>query len=782
MTGARSAPPLVARTRIGSMLLGCTLAMGLLAPGVADAAPEPVVLQNPGAEAGVGSQDAITITAPPGWTTTPKFTAVAYGAPAFPDAADSTAIGGEANFFAGGPDAGVSTAEQTVSVSGDAVAIDASRAEAVLSAHLGGFDTQGDEATVTATFLGGANNDLGTLSIGPVTVADRGGETKLLFRTGQATVPPGTRSVEVTMTATRVNGFYNDGYLDNVSLALDVLFLVVNSTADPGSGTCDATECTLREAIAAANATSGFDFIKFDLPAGSSIVPGSPLPPITEAVSIDGTMSGAPGIELAGSAAGNGTKGLEIRAPGVTVRGLAINRFSGAGIALVNTAGGAAIPGPTIRGNYIGTDLTGQMPLGNGGAGIDIGFFTGAAIGGSAAGQGNVISANAGEGIKSGDVTGAGSDHQIVGNHIGTNVAGTTDLGNGVGVHLIGSPGNLISGNVVSSNAAEGVAISFAGATQNLIYGNRIGVGADGSTPIGNGNHGVAILVGHNNRIGGVLLGEGNVIAHNGGDGVFIAAPNNQTMGNSIFSNGQLGIDLVDGTGGEVTPNDPGDADGGGFFNSNHLQNFPVLTSATVGSSVTTVTGTINSTPSFFFDIELFGSPTCDPSGHGEGRTFLGRAFVIADGGGNAAFTTTLPPVAPGTFVTATATDPNADTSEFSACVQSTGPGGGSGGQGGGAVLAPKQVTLKANPKKVEKGDKIKLTATVTPCPGHQGDLVEFYRGTKVIATKASNQSCVAKHQEKVTNKSKFHAVSPMQDADHLAGTSGKVTVKIKKP
>jgi hypothetical protein len=93
----------------------------------------------------------------------------------------------------------------------------------------------------------------------------------------------------------------------------------------------------------------------------------------------------------------------------------------------------------------------------------------------------------------------------------------------------------------------------------------------------------------------------------------------------------------------------------------------------------------------------------------------------------------------------------------------------------------PKSVTLKAKPRKVEKGEKTRLTATVTPCPGHEGDVVEFYRRSKKIATKASNDNCVAKHKVKVKRTAKFQAVSPMQDLDHLAGTSKIVKVRVKK-
>jgi Tol biopolymer transport system component len=89
-----------------------------------------------------------------------------------------------------------------------------------------------------------------------------------------------------------------------------------------------------------------------------------------------------------------------------------------------------------------------------------------------------------------------------------------------------------------------------------------------------------------------------------------------------------------------------------------------------------------------------------------------------------------------------------------------------------------KEVTLKAKPKKVEEGEKTRLKAKVSPCEGHEGDVVEFYRKKKRIATKKSNAECVAKAKVKVKKTTKFTAVSPEQDADHLAGTSKPVKVK----
>ena len=160
----------------------------------------------------------------------------------------------------------------------------------------------------------------------------------------------------------------------------------------------------------------------------------------------------------------------------------------------------------------------------------------------------------------------------------------------------------------------------------------------------------------------GSVLG-GNVIASNGGAGLQI----NSTIGapatiiaNSIFANGGLGIDLLDGLGFGVTPNDPLDADGG----PNGLQNFPAIVSVIVGAS-TTVQGTLDSKPSTSYALQFYASDVPDPSNYGEGQTYLGTTNVMTNGAGHASFTWNGPPVAAGRYLTATATG-SEGTSEFS--------------------------------------------------------------------------------------------------------------------
>ena len=147
----------------------------------------------------------------------------------------------------------------------------------------------------------------------------------------------------------------------------------------------------------------------------------------------------------------------------------------------------------------------------------------------------------------------------------------------------------------------------------------------------------------------------GNTISGNSGIGIKIddTSTRNTIRKNSIDNNGGLGIDL--GPAG-VTANDPQDPDPG----ANNRQNFPVIASATGG----TIMGMLNSTPSAMFTIDVYTSPAADSSGNGEGRTYLAGTTCTTNGSGNCSWSVTA---ASSGSITATATDANGNTSEFSA-------------------------------------------------------------------------------------------------------------------
>ncbi len=202
-------------------LLAAALGLALCAAAPAGAAiPSGNIVVNPGAEAAPGATDSSTQVPLPGWTVESTFTAVQYGTPAFPTASDSGGIGGAANFFAGGPGGAVSAATQVIDVSAAAPEIDGANVGATLSALLGGYSSQTDSTTVTATFLNAAGGPLGSLALPAVTPADRSSSTGLLGRVAHGVVPVGTRRISVRIEATRGEGSYNDGYADNITLEL----------------------------------------------------------------------------------------------------------------------------------------------------------------------------------------------------------------------------------------------------------------------------------------------------------------------------------------------------------------------------------------------------------------------------------------------------------------------------------------------------------------------------------------------------------------------------------
>ena len=208
------------------------------------------------------------------------------------------------------------------------------------------------------------------------------------------------------------------------------------------------------------------------------------------------------------------------------------------------------------------------------------------------------------------------------------------------------------------------ISSSGSGARFNQVIGNVIGMDVTGTQPLPN-LVGIALAAASNNQIGGTTAAHRNVIAGNTQRGVVLegGSVGNAILGNSITANGSLGIDL-DSNG--VTPNDAGDGDTG----ANNRQNFPVLASAIASATTTTVAGSLNSAPNATFRIELFSNASCDASGNGEGQTLIASTSVTTNASGDATFT--VDGGATAGVITATATDSNSNTSEFSACVPVT--------------------------------------------------------------------------------------------------------------
>ena len=393
---------------------------------------------------------------------------------------------------------------------------------------------------------------------------------------------------------------------------------------------------------------------------------------------------------VGGTAIGPFTIGGITATPG-TGAGNVISGGESSGISVNAIGSGTTIGAGVIQGNLIGLTASGASALGNSAGGIrisDSDFESGGSpklapitIGGTASGAGNVISGNPGFGITT------TADGVIMRrNYIGTDATGTTSVANGGGIRVGGGGvfagtsiiGGVSAGNVISGNS--GLDAIVVTTTTAVIKGNLIGTRADGVTPLPNlGSIGIVINSGVG-IIGGTAAGEGNTITGSDSYGIKVvisaaqirAAASASILGNSIYLNGPglgeggLGINLF--APDLVTPNDPGDADTG----PSDLQNYPVIASATAAGNVQ---GTFNSKASGSYRLEFFANPACDPSGYGEGKTFIGFQTVATDVTGNANFNVMFAALPSGqSVITATATDAAGNTSEFSQCVTASLP------------------------------------------------------------------------------------------------------------
>jgi len=317
----------------------------------------------------------------------------------------------------------------------------------------------------------------------------------------------------------------------------------------------------------------------------------------------------------------------------------------------------------SIEANLIGTDANGERPLGNWGAGILLSRAQTNTVGGSFSAGGLISSHHHGiflEGAR--------------GNSISRYTIGDTEtweLGNTVGVYLLDSSHNTIgstnynTGNIIAYNAAHGVVIDGVLSTNNVVVGNDIGGYYGGFDPGGNEGSGIVVTnSASQNRF------TANKIFDNRGTGVRIYSGDRNAMrGNSLANNRELGIDLG---GAGPTANDANDSDVG----ANLLQNYPVLTRSWDSNTNLTIGGTLNSAPGTAFTIEFFVGESGDPSGYGQGEESFESLATETDSTGVAEFELSRP--YPGSlyyldrYVTATATDPLGNTSEFSQWLQIT--------------------------------------------------------------------------------------------------------------
>ena len=252
------------------------------------------------------------------------------------------------------------------------------------------------------------------------------------------------------------------------------------------------------------------------------------------------------GVDVAGTAdLGNGGDGITVNQSSDQIIGGAVagagNLISGnnlAGIEITN----ATSTGNIVAGNFIGTNASGTAKIANSNQGLVLSAGANAnTIGGATAEARNLISGNNDYGITIDGTSTTGNF--VLGNYIGTNAAGTAAVANANDGIVIsnGASTNTIGGtaagslNVISGNTGNGVSITGISTSGNQVFGNYIGVGANGSTDLGNSN-GVVISDARNNFIGSGVAGAGNVISGNAGDVVVLGtgASGNRVQGNRI--------------------------------------------------------------------------------------------------------------------------------------------------------------------------------------------------------------------------------------------------------
>jgi hypothetical protein len=376
-----------------------------------------------------------------------------------------------------------------------------------------------------------------------------------------------------------------------------------------------------------------------------------------------------------------------------------------------------------VAGNLIGTDVTGTKPLGNGRfdagwvpTGVELDTSNGNRIGTDGDGVGdaaerNVISANLNIGLGLSRSNG----NIVAGNFIGTDVTGTQALGNqlngvmvgfGSSSNRIGTDGqsadNAGEGNLISGNGNDGEIVFVAGdaapTQNNLVAGNLIGTDLNGNRPIPGALQriiGINVEGGSNDQIGvspalaNTIMDGAGVVVNGSATGISIRA--NRIYGNNpglAIDLGRDGVTLNNSHAGQPGPN--------------NWQNFPVLSAAYAGNS-SAVIGTLNSTPNTTFTVDFYANDPdkANGGGNGQGQYYLGSATVTTDGSGNVSFNMGgLAATTPGEWVSATATDPGGDTSEFSNDVQ--------------VVKASTTTALSASADPSLLNQPVTFTATVT--------------------------------------------------------------------
>jgi titin len=345
---------------------------------------------------------------------------------------------------------------------------------------------------------------------------------------GAQTISPTSALPEIT-DAVAINGTTQPGYSGSPLIELDG----TNAPVGANGLTVRVTGCNVR----------GLVINRFHGSSGGDSAPaywhGAGIALVEEGGAI--VEGNHIGTDVSGTAARPNERGVMAWSLSNTIGGTTLasrNVISG------NVTQGIEIEGQDnrVEGNYIGTDATGTVALGNGGQGVFLLESRENTIGGTEAGAGNVISGNVGDGV----YIHFGCTNWVRGNRIGTDASGTAAVPNGrhgvmVWDGYVGGcgegTGNVVGGtaagarNVISGNARCGVYLET-DADWTVVQGNFIGPDITGQAVLPNQRTGVFVESAHN-RIGGTTPEARNVISGNR-VGVFIAG---EDLANELFGN-----------------------------------------------------------------------------------------------------------------------------------------------------------------------------------------------------------------------------------------------------
>ena len=347
-----------------------------------------------------------------------------------------------------------------------------------------------------------------------------------------------------------------------------------------------------------------------------------------------------------------------------------------------------------LVGNTIGLDVEGETIVSNGRNGIELFEVEDVRIGDGTDTGRNVISGNVGAGIiVIGENTDniKISGNYIGSNLSGTVALGNADHG----VQIYDGPSTVTpyfspntwtpesdsriyiggsdaeGGNLISGNGKSGIYLDL-NATDVAIVNNRIGLDATGTGALGNTHTGIQINVDGEvvTEMNAEIYIQGNTIAHNGLDGVSVLG--DYTYGvhiyeNAIFANGELGIDLGDDG---VDVNDAGDFDGG----VNRRLNYPEITSVQIVDGLVNVQGSlnINSAASGTVIVDFYSADDISDNGNAYAEQHIGTYTFNADSIDSVNFDVNFDvELSSGAYITATShVISNSGTSEFATAVQ----------------------------------------------------------------------------------------------------------------